>query len=65
MKAVQEIEEGFLVKIEVSPKSSKFEISGYNQWRDEIEVRITLIPQKGKIKSRNCKRVYQTYPKTI
>lgn len=48
MKAVQEIEEGILVKIEVSPKSSKFEISGYNPWRDEIEVRIISIPQKGK-----------------
>ena len=48
MKAVKETEDGVLVDIEVSPKSSKFKISGYNEWRDEIEVRITSIPQKGK-----------------
>lgn len=48
MKAVKEIEEGVLVDIEVSPKSSKFKISGYNEWRDEIEVRVTSVPQKGK-----------------
>jgi uncharacterized protein len=48
MKAIQQIEEGILVNIEVSPKSPRFSISGYNEWRDEIEVRIKSIPQKGK-----------------
>lgn len=48
MQAVNQIEEGILVDIEVSPKSSHFSISGYNDWRDEIEVRIKAIPQKGK-----------------
>lgn len=48
MQAVKETEEGVLVDIEVSPKSSNFRISGYNEWRDEIEVKITSIPQKGK-----------------
>lgn len=48
MEAIKEINDGLLVDIEVSPKSRKFEISGYNEWRGEIEVRITSIPQKGK-----------------
>ena len=48
MKAVKEVEDGVLVDIEVSTKSTEFAISGYNEWRDEIEVRITSIPQKGK-----------------
>ena len=48
MKAVKEVEDGVLVDVEVSPKSTEFAISGYNEWRDEIEVRITAVPQKGK-----------------
>ncbi len=48
MKAVKETEDGVLVNIEISPNSAKFEISGYDEWRDEIQVRITSIPQKGK-----------------
>ncbi|NYB26614.1 MAG: YggU family protein [Methanobacteriaceae archaeon] len=48
MQAVKEIEEGVLVDIEVSPNSDKFSISGYNEWRDEIQLRIKSIPQKGK-----------------
>ncbi|MEN6593087.1 MAG: DUF167 family protein [Methanobacterium sp.] len=34
--------------IEVSPNSANFSISGYNEWRDEIQLRIKSIPQKGK-----------------
>jgi uncharacterized protein len=48
MLALKETEDGVLVNIDVSPNSSKFEISGYDEWRDEILVRITSIPQKGK-----------------
>ncbi|MCE5215231.1 MAG: DUF167 domain-containing protein [Methanobacterium sp.] len=48
MLALKEIDDGLLVNIEISPNSSKFEISGYDEWRDEIQVRITSIPQKGK-----------------
>lgn len=48
MKAIQQTEEGILVDIEVSPNSLKFKISGYNDWRDEIGVKIKSIPQKGK-----------------
>ncbi len=48
MKAIKEIEDGILVDIEVSPNASKFEISGYNTWRERIEIRIKAIPQKGK-----------------
>lgn len=48
MLAVKETEDGVLVNIEISPNSSKFGISGYDEWRDEIQVKITSIPQKGK-----------------
>ena len=48
MQVVKEIEDGVLVDIEVSPNSNKFIISAYNEWRNEIQVRITSIPQKGK-----------------
>ena len=48
MDAVKKTDGGVLVDIDVSPNSKKFEISGYNEWRGEIEVRITSVPQKGK-----------------
>lgn len=48
MKAVVEVKDGILVDIEVSPKSMKFEVIGYNKWRDKIEVRIKAAPEKGK-----------------
>ena len=48
MKAIKQTEEGILADIEVSLNSPGFKISGYNEWRDEIEVRIKSIPQKGK-----------------
>ena len=48
MKAVTETDDGIMVDIEVSPKSKKFEIIGYNEWREKIEIRIKSVPQKGK-----------------
>ena len=37
MNAITEIKDGVLLKIEVSPKSDKFTISGYNEWRETVE----------------------------
>lgn len=48
LKAVKEVEDGILVDIEVSPKSKRFEIIGYNKWREKIEIRIKSPPLKGK-----------------
>ena len=48
MKAVTEVQDGIIVDIEVSPKSKKFEIIGYNEWREKTEIRIKSVPQKGK-----------------
>jgi len=48
MKAVAEVQDGILVDVEVSPKSKKFEVIGYNEWREKIEIRIKSVPQKGK-----------------
>lgn len=48
MKAINEVQDGILVDIEVSPKSKKFEIAGYNEWRERIEIRLKSPPLKGK-----------------
>ncbi|WP_414468686.1 DUF167 family protein [Methanobacterium sp. ACI-7] len=48
MKAIKEVDDGILIDIEVSTKSNKFEISGYNEWRERIEIRIKSPPLKGK-----------------
>jgi uncharacterized protein (TIGR00251 family) len=48
MKAITPTKDGVLLNIEVSPKSDKFRITGYNQWRESVEVKIKAIPQKGK-----------------
>ena len=48
MKAITETKDGILVNIEVSPKSKKFEVIGYNDWREKIEIKIKSVPQKGK-----------------
>ena len=48
MKAINEVQDGILVDIEVSPKSKKFEIIGYNEWREKLEIRIKSVPLKGK-----------------
>ena len=48
MNAVTEAKDGILVDIDVSPKSKTFEIVGYNEWREKIEIRVKSVPQKGK-----------------
>ena len=48
MKAITPTKDGVLLDIEVSPKSDKFKISGYNEWRKAVEVKIKAVPQKGK-----------------
>lgn len=48
MKAVKEVDEGILVDIEVSTKSNRFEVSGYNEWRERIEIKIKSLPLKGR-----------------
>ena len=48
MMAIKETRNGILVQIEVSPQSDKFNIIGYNKWRDNFEVKIKATPTKGK-----------------
>jgi uncharacterized protein len=48
MNAITTTKDGVLLNIEVSPKSDKFKITGYNQWRESVEVKIKALPQKGK-----------------
>jgi uncharacterized protein (TIGR00251 family) len=48
MNAITQTKDGLLLDIEVSPKSDKFKISGYNKWRNVVEVKIKAVPQKGK-----------------
>jgi uncharacterized protein len=46
--AVQTTPKGITVMIEVSPNSDKFQITGYNEWRQTLEVKIKAPPTKGK-----------------
>ena len=48
MQAVQTTPDGITVMIEVSPNSGKFQITGYNEWRQTLEVKIKAPPTKGK-----------------
>ena len=48
MQAVQTTPQGITVTIEVSPKSDKFQIAGYNEWRKTVEVKLKSHPTKGK-----------------
>lgn len=48
MQAVKSTPDGITVMIEVSPKSDKFQIIGYNEWRKTLEVKIKSPPTKGK-----------------
>jgi uncharacterized protein (TIGR00251 family) len=48
MNAITPTKDGLLLNIEVSAKSDKFKISGYNEWRNSVEVKIKAVPQKGK-----------------
>jgi len=48
MKVITKTKDGVLLNIEVSPNSDKFRISGYNEWRETLEVKIKAVPQKGK-----------------
>lgn len=50
-----------LVDIEVSPNSKRFEISGFNQWRNRIEIRIRQVPQKGKANREICKEMSKIF----
>jgi hypothetical protein len=48
VQAVQPTPDGITVMIEVSPKSDKFQITGYNEWRKTLEVKLKSPPTKGK-----------------
>jgi hypothetical protein len=48
MKAIIEKSDGITVDLEVIPNASKFQIYGYNEWRNRLNVKIKSIPNKGK-----------------
>ena len=48
MNAITQTKDGILLNIEVSSRSDKFGISGYNEWREAVEVKIKAHPQKGR-----------------
>ncbi|MCK9152013.1 DUF167 family protein [Methanobacterium alcaliphilum] len=65
MKAVTETKDGILVNIDVTPNASKFAISGYNSWRERIEIRITALPQKGKANKEIIKEISKLTGKEV
>lgn len=48
LNAISSADNNVFVDIEVSPNSNKFQILGFNEWRNRFEIRIKQIPQKGK-----------------
>lgn len=48
LNAISSIDNNVFIDIEVSPNSNKFQISGFNEWRNRFEIRIKQVPQKGK-----------------
>lgn len=48
VQAVRITPDGITVQIEVSPNSGQFQITGYNEWRQTLEVKIKSPPTKGK-----------------
>ncbi len=48
MDAITQTKDGIHLNIVVTPRSDKFEISGYNKWREAVEVRIKAYPEKGR-----------------
>lgn len=48
LNAISSADNNVFVDIEVSSNSNKFQISGFNEWRNRFEIRIKQVPQKGK-----------------
>lgn len=48
LNAISSADNNVFVDIEVSPNSNKFQISGFNEWRNRFEIRIKQIPQKAR-----------------
>ena len=48
LNAISSADNNVFVDIEVSTNSNKFQISGFNEWRNRFEIRIKQVPQKGK-----------------
>lgn len=48
LNAISSADNNVFVDIEVYPNSNKFQISGFNEWRNRFEIRIKQVPQKGK-----------------
>lgn len=65
MNAVTETKDGIIVNIDVTPNASKFAISGYNSWRERIEIRITALPQKGKANKEIIKQISKITGKKV
>lgn len=48
LNAISSLDNNVFIDIEVSLNSNKFQISGFNEWRNRFEIRIKQVPQKGK-----------------
>jgi len=55
LNAISSLDNNVFIDIEVSPNSNKFQISGFNEWRNRFEIRIKQVPQKGKANKENLK----------
>ncbi len=64
-KAISQKDNDVLLDIEVSPNSKKFEVSGFNEWRNSFEIRIKQVPQKGKANKEIIKELSNYFNKEV
>lgn len=47
-EAVEQVENGIVLRLRVSPNSDMFEVGSLDQWRNQIRVKVASPPEKGK-----------------
>ncbi|MDI9624538.1 MAG: DUF167 family protein [Methanothermobacter sp.] len=65
MGVIREDTDGILIDIEVSVRSSKFEIGDYNPWRKRLEVKVKSPPSKGKANRELIKEFSNIFGKEV
>ncbi len=60
-KALRPVDEGVVVRIEVSPGSAKSAWTGYDEWRGALRIRLDTQPRRGKANKELVKFIADTF----
>ncbi len=66
--AVTQVAEGVLIRVEVTPGARVLGISGYDQWRQSMGVKLTMPAKKGKANEQLIKFIadlFETPPRAV